>query len=376
MTRILIGRSISLFTQNRFLSEPFLIFSSIKPGISCLIANLVLLVNCSIAIADSNQISPISAEDLAVIVNIQDPQSRAVAEYYTEKRKIPAENVIHVNFYADKTNMDIQTFSQIKAVIDNSTLDRIKAYAITWTEPYRVDCLSMTSAITFGFDTRYCALGCQATKVSPFYRDANWQESKASMLRSAKQLRPAMVLAGRDIDEVRELIDRGVQADHSFPEGRGYFLTTSDKKRSVRRIQFNTAQQMKVPNIALHHVKSNFLLAKFDLMFYFTGKKSVSYLGANRFLPGAIADHLTSAGGNLTDSYQMSILRWLEAGATASYGTVVEPCNFLEKFPDVRILLKYYSQGSSLIEAYWRSVMMPGQGIFVGEPLAAPFANR
>jgi hypothetical protein len=32
-----------------------------------------------------------------------------------------------------------------------------------------------------------------------------------------------------------------------------------------------------------------------------------------------------------------------------------------------------YLQGETLIEAYWKSVLMPGQGIFIGEPLAAPF---
>ena len=42
-------------------------------------------------------------------------------------------------------------------------------------------------------------------------------------------------------------------------------------------------------------------------------------------MPGALADHLTSSGGMLTDSGQMSALRWLEAGATGSYGTVIEP---------------------------------------------------
>ena len=61
-------------------------------------------MGCSIAVAESSEINPIKAENLAVIVNIQDPQSRAVAEYYIEKRKIPTENVIHVNFYAEKTD--------------------------------------------------------------------------------------------------------------------------------------------------------------------------------------------------------------------------------------------------------------------------------
>jgi hypothetical protein len=69
----------------------------------------------------------------------------------------------------------------------------------------------------------------------------------------------------------------------------------------------------------------------------------------------------------------MSSLRWLEAGATASYGTVVEPCNFLEKFPNPGIVIRRYLQGETLIEAYWKSVAWPGQGIFIGAPLARPF---
>jgi uncharacterized protein (TIGR03790 family) len=99
-------------------------------------------------------------------------------------------------------------------------------------------------------------------------------------------------------------------------------------------------------------------------------------LRSNRFLPGAIGDHLTSAGGDLLGDSQMSILDWISAGATGSYGTVVEPCNFPGKFPDVPVLLRHYLEGETLIEAYWKSVAMPGQGIFVGEPLARPYPGR
>ena len=37
--------------------------------------------------------------------------------------------------------------------------------------------------------------------------------------------------------------------------------------------------------------------------------------------------------------------------------------------------MAHYLQGETLIEAYWKSVAMPGQGIFIGEPLARPFAG-
>jgi hypothetical protein len=77
----------------------------------------------------------------------------------------------------------------------------------------------------------------------------------------------------------------------------------------------------------------------------------------------------------LTTSRQMSSLRWLEAGATGSYGTVVEPCSFPQKFPNPGVLIAAYVSGATLVEAYWKSVQMPGQGIFIGEPLARPFGG-
>ena len=95
----------------------------------------------------------------------------------------------------------------------------------------------------------------------------------------------------------------------------------------------------------------------------------------NRFLDGAIADHLTSSGGVLLASPQMSALAWLKAGATGSYGTAFEPCSFARKFPNPGVVITRYLTGETLIEAYWKSVQMPGQGVFVGEPLARPYGG-
>ena len=75
----------------------------------------------------------------------------------------------------------------------------------------------------------------------------------------------------------------------------------------------------------------------------------------------------------LTGHDQMSVRRWLDAGATASYRAVVEPCNFPTKFPQPSVVIARYTRGERLIEAFWKSVVWPGQELFVGEPLAAPF---
>jgi hypothetical protein len=113
-----------------------------------------------------------------------------------------------------------------------------------------------------------------------------------------------------------------------------------------------------------------------DILFYQTGSANVSALNTNTYVPGALADHLTSNGGNLFGTEQMSALRWLEAGVTASYGTVTEPCAYADKFPAASVLVKSYFRGNIALEAYTKSVRQPSQGVFVGDPLARPFGTR
>jgi uncharacterized protein (TIGR03790 family) len=72
----------------------------------------------------------------------------------------------------------------------------------------------------------------------------------------------------------------------------------------------------------------------------------------------------------------MSALAWIRQGATASYGSVSEPCNFIDKFPRPGVFFDHYLRGETLLEAYWKSVAMPGQGLFIGEPLARPYRAR
>ena len=220
----------------------------------------------------------------------------------------------------------------------------------------------MTSAFALGFDRTYCAKGCKATWPVTYNRES-------------VNIRPAMMLAGATFTDVRELIDRGIAADNTHPKGTAYFLSTSDKRRNVRSIFFQDIQKKLGELRHVSILRQDTLSDRDDILFYFTGLKRVEELNSNRFVPGAVADHLTSAGGRLFSNGQMSILRWLEAGATASYGTVVEPCNILGKFPNPGLLMANYYNGDTVIEAYWKSVKMPGQGLFVGEPLAAPFKS-
>ena len=104
-------------------------------------------------------------DDLAVIVNDADPLSVEIAQYYQAKRQIPARNMIHIRFTPGATVMSQAEFVKIKAVVDAKTPQQVQAFALTWAKPYRVDCMSITTAFAAGFDKKYCATGCALTKL-------------------------------------------------------------------------------------------------------------------------------------------------------------------------------------------------------------------
>ncbi|NOT10699.1 MAG: TIGR03790 family protein [Methylococcaceae bacterium] len=311
----------------------------------------------------------LTAKQLAVIVNDSDPLSKQTADYYQIKRQIPQANIIHVRFDSNTDSLSKNAFVNLKQEVTAKTPKDVQAYVLTWLKPFRVDCMSITTAFASDFDQGFCANVCQESRKSPYfasdsqkpYTDFGW--------------RPTMVLAGRTLNDVKQLIDRGVASDFTRPQGTAYLLKTKDQARSSRAIYFPAIVKTFAGLWPVHYLEQETIENKNDVMFYFTGLMHVPNIQTNTYLPGAIADHLTSAGGILSGSDQMNILDWIEAGATASYGAVIEPCNYPAKFPHPGVLLHYYIRGNTLIEAYWKSVWEPGQGIFVGEPLANPFGS-
>ena len=274
-----------------------------------------------------------------------------------------------MRFKSGVKSLSLDEFDKIKKQVDKQTPTHVQGYVLTWLLPFQMDCMSITTAFAAGFHKAFCATECKETRHNPYfnsissrpYDDFGW--------------RPTLMLAANSLAEAKQLIDRGIAADYSRPKGSAYLLKTTDAARSSRAIFFPEVAKKFNATFPTIYLEKNFIENKQDVMFYFTGLMHVQKIKRNTYLPGAIADHLTSTGGVLVGGSQMSLLEWIEAGATGSYGTVVEPCNFPDKFSNPGVLMNYYLKGSSLIEAYWKSVAEPGQGIFIGEPLAKPFAQ-
>lgn len=354
---------------------PAFLSISIHPnhrGIAFLLTLILYVSSCAGLASDSIELllpkHRILAEELAVIINDADPLSVRIGNYYRKARNIPPQNILRVNFKPGRARMGEKEFRRIKTRIDRLAPATVQAYAITWAAPYRVDCMSITTALAFGFDKDFCSNErCATTRRSPYFMNST------ATPYTDLGIRPAIAIAAIRFEQAKALIDRGIQSDASHPAGVAYLVSTMDRARNVRSALYPKIAGLMNDWIQTKSMKTNALQDVNDILFYFTGTTRVEYLDSLGFVPGGIADHLTSTGGQLTNSKQMSALRWLEAGATGSYGTVIEPCNLPGKFPNPGLVMDVYGSGRTLLEAYWQSVQQPGEGIFVGEPLAAPF---
>jgi len=313
--------------------------------------------------AQAAQPAPLQASALALVVNDDEPDSVAIAELYRQAHGVPAANIAHVRIAGRPQRLSAAAFDKLKKEIDAQLPANVRAVLMVWTAPYAVECNSITAAYTNGFDADQCARSCGPGKASALF------DAPAA----AAAARLSMLMPIESVPLAKQLIARGASRSFQLPAATAYFLHTSDPARSSRAQFFPRSGVVPQKSLTVKTLRTDVLEGARDIMLYQTGLVRVAKLDTLQFLPGALADHLTSTGGDLLSDSQMSSLRWLEAGATASYGTVSEPCNYWQKFPHPTVLLKRYLSGLTALEAYWTSVAWPAQGLFIGDPLAAPY---
>ncbi len=360
-----------------------------------LLRRFTLVAQCALLLAAGALASPpqpprlprasLEPADLAILVAQGDALSEAVALAYQRARGIPAANLVRVAVPSGSDSISDSDFATLKAEIDARMPAGAQASLVTWTQPSRVvgaspgaSCaMGITSALAFGYNPALCG-GCGRTQASAYY------DSDTTRPYSDLRIRPSMMLGTATLEAAQALIQRGLAAEGSAPGGTGWLLRTADAARSVRWTDYPAlpAAWSGTPGLALRFMDASApgsaqeLVGQADVLFYFTGAARLAQLESNHFLPGAVADHLTSFGGHLPAGRgQMPATAWLAAGATASYGTVEEPCNHADKFPRASVLIEHYLRGATVLEAYWKSVARPGQGLFLGDPLARPWAH-
>ncbi len=182
-----------------------------------------LLLSWELFAADS----VIEPKNVAVIVNTANVNSLTIGRYYLKLRDIPKRNLIKVSIPNNPKKLTVAQFDQLKQKIVEQLNPDIEVILLIWTAPYAVECNSITSALTLGYDANQCLNTCSAGKPSAYY-------DSAASRPSALGLRLSMLMPTESIKDAKALINRGVLSGFQSNEASAYFLITSDQQRNTR----------------------------------------------------------------------------------------------------------------------------------------------
>ncbi len=181
---------------------------------------------------------------------------------------------------------------------------------------------------------------------------------------------------GNTREEILACLRTGINADRTRPDGIVCIVTNADVRSLCRQWEFAPlTRELKSQDITTVITNSVPTAGSVGLIGLMTGAADIPGLSSAPppFLPGAIADHLTSFGAVFENNSQTKITEWIRAGATAAAGTVTEPMSIWSKFPHARIFALPPS-GCTLLESFYQAIRCPLQILIIGEPLSAPWA--
>ncbi|GIX49966.1 MAG: hypothetical protein KatS3mg132_160 [Limisphaera sp.] len=339
-----------------------------------------------------------SGLNVAVVVNADSPASLALGNAYCELRGVPPDQVFRIRWTGGPVEWSRTDFENhllipfAQWLQDSGLTSQVDYVVLSMDIPYRVVESpgtgepirnSTTSVLFYGWHTDAGAPGnlppsCSLPEAARQAYMGSEMPFRQVAVRSAWSNWLATMITASNLAEARAVVERGVRSDGTWPTQAVYLVKSTDTARNVRHWAFDDAilEQRVLGRMTMIRTNANspgglgLQLGSQSGFYGFT-------LPPHLFVPGAMADNLTSYGGWLFEdaSGMTRVPEFLAAGATASYGTVVEPCNWTEKFPAPRNYF-YQARGFNIAECYYQSVAAPYQGVLVGEPLAAPFARR
>ena len=373
-------------------------------------------------------------ENVLLVVNSNSESSKTIANYYLDLRKIPPNNVLYLDWkgsleIAQGENVrDKIIMPVLKALDDRHLAAQIDYIVYSSDFPWRVELRPIFPDHKFdaAFDPSASLTG--ATYLLPFIvgknplivePGVNWYvpgplapnvaqctqlakvpsrgfhsrylwdadgKRTTDPTKGQRYLLSTMLGVtqgrGNTVEEVVSYLRRAKSADVAAlegkrPQGTIYFMWNKDVRSATRdkcfepiAAQINLlgvrakVQQGRVPDGAKDVTGMMVGTPDFDL------KKS-----AITIQPGAICEHLTSAGGILNAiDFQTPLSEFLRHGAAGASGTVVEPRAIQAKFPLPSLQL-HYARGCSLAESFYQSISGPYQILIVGDPLCQPWAT-
>ncbi|MCI0334321.1 MAG: hypothetical protein L0228_13965 [Planctomycetes bacterium] len=368
-------------------------------------------------------------ENVLLVVNSNSDSSKAIANHYIEWRKIPAQNVVYLNWRGGLRATKGETFRSrilMPAIteLEGRKLNAQIDYLIYSSDfPWRIDLQNLFTAekLPGGLDTTGSLTG--TTYLAPYVvsrnpaivmtnvnwyvpgpADANliacqqlanvpsrgfrsvylWDDkgSRTVDTKTGQRYLLSTMLGvtygrGNTVEEILSYLKRAVAADGKRPRGSIYFMANNNIRSKTRDACFGgVASEINKLGVRAVVERGTIPRGKPDVMGLMAGTRSFDWAkSGSTILPGAICEHLTSFGGDLEPTaFQTPLSEFLRGGAAGSSGTVKEPGAVQAKFPLPSIQL-HYVRGSSLAEAFYQSVAGPYQLLIVGDPLCQPWAR-
>lgn len=362
-------------------------------------------------------------QNVLLVVNSADENALRVANAYVQERGIPFSNVVMIDapkvhgpyFRTSIGTSDFNTYYRdpIVNAINSRGLDNQIDYIVNIGGPFSVStpsngamsfsaALSLVTPLANGtlssLDDAYAT-----AKVSPLYQgtthdlnqslntfeyqtgtnNAIHQSQVYTVNSKSVQYYMAGALTwtgqfGMTADQMVANIQRTVAGDGEKPDGAVYIEDNSDVRSNSRRTQWKPVIDH-LESIGVDTVHEGFTpgytpLNRSDVRGAIVGYAAAVIPNGSTYLPGSFADNLTSWGMNFHEATQTKATAWLAAGAAGSAGTITEPSSDYKKFPDAAVHV-FIAEGSTLGEAYAKSLINSTLQSFVGDPLSQAYAD-
>lgn len=334
-----------------------------------------------------------SGLNVLVVVNQSSTNSVQLGNYYCEKRGVPPQNLIRINWAGGNVNWTRAEFESALRIPVTTNLaarqltNQIDYVVLCMDIPYRVTNTTVnvpnnfnatTAALFYGFKDnptdpmQFCSLANATTNL---YAGSETIFRQTPPISASSNSWLTFLLTATNLSKAKALVDLGVVSDASFPTQRVFITKSYDPARNIRFLQADGA----ILNTRLRGnyevvLTNTYTTSGLGPLLGFQNGVQQFNMFSPPVVPGAMMDNLTSFSGFLFEvSGHTTAMDFINNGATASYGTIIEPCAYPDKFPTPQNHF-YQARGFSIGECYYQSVTNPYQGILVGEPLAAPFA--
>jgi uncharacterized protein (TIGR03790 family) len=265
-----------------------------------------------------------SGLNIVVVVNQNSTNSVQLGNYYCEKRNVPPQNLLRINWSGSNIEWTRNVFENTLRVPLNAMLssrqltNQIDYVLLSMDIPYRVTesglplfsgMDSTTSALYYGFKPDGLCLNCPPGNPSCSLPDgsASAYAGSEDIFRRTPPISASsnawlvMMLTSSNLAQAKAVLDRGVISDSSFPTQTVYLIHyEADPLRGVRYLAYDDS-------IFDNRVRGSERIVRINAPFpsvlgYQLGSQAGSQsftLPANLFAPGAIADNLTSFGGQI-----------------------------------------------------------------------------